>query len=162
MVTLVVRIASSTCLLVWLVLVATVDLRSRRIPNTLVLCGIAVAFSFGISMGSIGAALAGGCGLFGFYLLTKLAVGGIGGGDVKAAVAIGMISGTGGLIVWVVSSLGALLTTLVVGIVARLLSKERCSLLRHSLLFSDADCIPHGVSMALWAAGSVIATWFLV
>ncbi|WP_434715400.1 A24 family peptidase [Paraburkholderia sp. A3RO-2L] len=87
-----------TCLLALLGVAAGTDLHARRIPNVLVLTGLAVAFAVqwalhGVGEGSqrwISGLLTGGCLFMPFYLLR-----GMGAGDVKLMAAVGAFVGAG-------------------------------------------------------------------
>jgi prepilin peptidase CpaA len=76
------------------------DLRTRRIPNTLTLSGMALGlFLGGATQGFPGlAASAGGMLLAMTLLVPPFALGGIGGGDVKMMAAVGSLVGTPALL----------------------------------------------------------------
>ena len=154
-----IRIVSTVCLLCWLGFVGVSDIRWRRIPNLSVLVGLALALIYVVVTGRLVCGVIGGAGLFSFYIVTKLSGGPVGGGDVKAAAPFGMVTGVGGVTMWFVTTLGALLSTVLVGCAARALSNSALS--RQSLLFGRPDALPHGTSMALWTAGAVVSTWIL-
>ena len=102
---------AAICLL-WLLLVAVYDFRQRRVPNWLVLAGVALAlaalalsvnpFQSDWQSSLLGAAVGFGC------LLFVYAIGLMGAGDVKVAGALGLWVGLAGLLpIWIISSLFA-------------------------------------------------------
>jgi prepilin peptidase CpaA len=110
------RSTATVCLLVFLAVVAVVDLRTRRIPNLLTVPAALVGLLMNLSCGGAPGALACGAGLLAglaaflpFYL-----AGGFGAGDVKAMAAVGAFLGPKGVLLaaagtFGVGGLGALL-----------------------------------------------------
>ncbi|WP_095948081.1 A24 family peptidase [Variovorax boronicumulans] len=98
--------------LLWLILVVVYDFRMRRVPNWLVLAGIALALTaLALGAGPLGhdwrAALLGAGAGFAFLLLFY-ATGLMGAGDVKFAGALGLWVGLPALApIWIVASLVA-------------------------------------------------------
>jgi leader peptidase (prepilin peptidase)/N-methyltransferase len=125
------------------VLVCTVDLAERRLPNAIVLPTTAVVTAIlavvslmqGRPAGAIGA-LAGAVGMFALYLLlTLITPGGIGMGDVKLASACGAALGCLGLGSWLVGLAAAFLLNGIAAIAALAL---RRTTLRGSLPFGPS------------------------
>jgi prepilin peptidase CpaA len=162
----------SLALVVVLVVAAISDVRTRRIPNSLVLGGLAVALLARVPDGLSGTALgAAGAGVGLVIGLALFALGALGGGDGKLLMVVGAFFGP-------VQFLGALLAIAIAGgvlavamaiaggtILPAMLSTGR--LLRYLLTFgrggelrtlesSGAQRIPYGVAIA---AGS-LAWWF--
>jgi leader peptidase (prepilin peptidase)/N-methyltransferase len=80
---------------IWAGALSAVDLRERRLPNLLTLGGAAVILAGSLICGRGPSALAGAAVLGGLYLVVYLAnPAGLGGGDVKLAVALGAVAGT--------------------------------------------------------------------
>ena len=84
-------------LLTWVAAVAAWDLRTRRIPNPLILVGIGLGLLWAGMQGTFldafaGAGLAFGVGIIPFALRA------LGGGDVKAAIVVGLFVGPQGVI----------------------------------------------------------------
>jgi len=135
------RAVCCAAVLVWAVTLSIIDIRYRRLPNALTLTGAAVIVGAATACGRGAPALLGALALGGVYLLVHLAgPSGLGGGDVKLAVALGALTGAVGSPVWVLAALGAPILTVITGTV---------SLVRHR-----SSVVPHGPSMC---AASVIA-----
>lgn len=135
--------AASCCaaVLVWATVLSAVDLRQRRLPNALTLSGAAVVL-LGSAAGGRGVpALLGAAALGTLYLVVHLAdPAGLGGGDVKLAVALGALTGAFGWPVWLLAASGAPIMTALAGTVTAIRRRGRV--------------VPHGPSMC---AASVLA-----
>ena len=124
------------------------DLASRRLPNTLTVGGAVLVLTGALGCGRGLPALLGAAGLGALYLLVHLADSrGLGGGDVKLALALGGLTGALGLPVWSLAALGAPLLTAASGVAVLVLRLGGRG---------SATTLPHGVSMcvaSLAAAG---------
>ncbi|ABE44462.1 A24 family peptidase [Polaromonas sp. JS666] len=115
-------------LLVLVAVAAGFDLKSRRIPNWLVLMGLITSLALQIIFSGIGGFKAWGLGLlvgFGVFLPLYL-LRAMGAGDVKLMAMVGAFLGP-------VSALGAVLTTLVVGGALAIAVALRCGILKNTL-----------------------------
>jgi len=102
----------------WAIALSVVDLRERRLPNVLTLPGAAVILAGATVAGRGLPALLGGLGLGGLYLVVHLAApAGLGGGDVKLALALGALTGALGVGAWALAALTAPLLTAVAGLI---------------------------------------------
>ena len=131
----------------WLLGVAVVDARIRRIPGPLTLAGLGVAAAVAWAGGAWWPALAGGAGLGAVYLVLRLiSPGSLGGGDLKAAPAVGALAAVGaGTAGWLLAAVLPFLVTAVLGIVLRLARGD--------------SHVPHGPGMCLAAALAVTPLW---
>lgn len=124
-------------IIVWAGALCAVDLRHRRLPDRLTLPA-----ALGAGLGAVSlqpALLLGGLGWAGLYALVGLREGGIGGGDVKLALSLGVVvAAAGGVPAWFGAVLGASLLTVLVGVVTR------------------SPSLPHGPAMIVAAAASVV------
>lgn len=135
-------LASLAVVVPWALLVASVDIRHRRIPVRLQVSGLAVsAIAVGIQTVADRAGTSGlafpACGLLAlvalYFTLRMIAPHHLGGGDLRIAPAVGAIGGTGGVDGIAVVGVGPFAVTAVIGLV--LLSAKGT---RH---------VPHGPSM---------------
>ncbi len=125
-----------TALLGWSLALSIIDVRRRRLPNVLTLTGAVVILAIAFGCGRGLPALAGAVTLALVYLLVHLASpAGLGAGDVKLAVALGGLTGSLGVEVWVLAALGAPVLTAVSGVV--------------SLVRGRGGTVPHGPAMLL-------------
>jgi leader peptidase (prepilin peptidase)/N-methyltransferase len=114
------------------VLLAAIDLRSRLLPNALVLpflgatgAGVLVA-ALGGGLRPLVGALLGGAVMFLFYLLLALiSPSSMGMGDVKLAGVLGLVSGYAGLLPWLATLLGGFLFGGLAGIALLLSGRGR-------------------------------------
>lgn len=114
----VVKAAAVLSVVGWAAVLSVFDLTSRRLPNALTLGGAAAILAGSRGFGRGTPALAGAAALGGLYLVVHLAdPGGLGGGDVKLAFAVGGLTGALGLPVWALAALGAPLLTAAAGVV---------------------------------------------
>ena len=126
---------------IWAGALSAVDLRERRLPNVLTLGGAAVILAGALICGRGLSALAGAAVLGGLYLVVYLAnPAGLGGGDVKLAVALGALTGSIGTPVWLLAALGAPVLTAVAGTAA---------VLRRGGAPGSSSGVPHGPSMCV-------------
>jgi leader peptidase (prepilin peptidase)/N-methyltransferase len=103
-------------LLGWCVLLSVIDLRERRLPNTLTAVGALGVLGFAAMTGRGSAALAGALLLAVPYLVIHLiAPAAFGAGDVKLAVGLGGAAACGGAQTWVWAALGAPVLTALTG-----------------------------------------------
>ena len=124
----------------WAAALSLADLRRGRLPNPLTVTGAVAILIAACACGRGTAALAGAVTLAGPYLAVHVAdPAGLGGGDVKLAMALGALTGALGPEVWLLAALGAPLLTAVAGMVAMV----RRRAVRSSL------AIPHGPSMCV-------------
>ena len=84
-------------LLAWVAAVALWDLRTRRIPNPLVLVGLGLGLLLAGMQGAWSTALSGG-GLALALGIIPFALRALGGGDVKAAIVVGLFVGPQGVL----------------------------------------------------------------
>ena len=160
-------------LLVFTVLAAGWDVRTRRIPNALTISGLAVGLGLRALAG--GAALLDGvlgAGVMFVVLVPLFAMGGVGGGDVKLLIAVGAFLGLKGAMI------GLLATAVFGGVMAVFYSVRRgvilpallntSGLLKHVLTFgrmgerttrpaAGAVSVPYGVAVA---AGALFTLWY--
>lgn len=121
---------------IWAAVLSVIDVRERRLPNALTVPGAVVVLTAATICDRGPAALAGAAALGGLYLLIHLiAPAGMGGGDVKLAVALGALTGALGASVWFLAALGAPLLTAIIGTVGAVVHRGRA--------------VPHGPSMCL-------------
>lgn len=137
---------AALAVLAWAVALTAFDLTVRRLPNALTLGGAAAILAVAGASGRTGPALLGALALSGMYLVVHFAnPRGLGGGDVKLAIAMGGLTGACGLPVWILAALGAPLLTAAAGVVVLTLRlAERGSM----------ASLPHGPSMC---AASLVA-----
>jgi prepilin peptidase CpaA len=160
-------------LLIAVLIGAWIDVRRRRIPNTLT---AAAAVSALVVRGAMGfdPLLMGfvGAGLALLVMLPLFAMGGVGGGDAKLMIAVGAFTGPGGFVV------AALATAIAGGIIAIAYSVRRGvvipmllnlgAMFKFAVSFGKAGglssyqdpgavTVPYGVAIA---AGSLIAIWY--
>lgn len=129
--------------LVWAMALSVVDIRQRRLPNTLTLPGAAAVLAVAAAAGRGLPALYGALGLAALYLLVHLvAPAGLGAGDVKLAVGLGALTGAFGPEVWLLAALGAPLITALCGVVGRVRT------------------LPHGPSMCVASLAAVALAAF--
>ncbi|MHA7277411.1 prepilin peptidase [Arthrobacter sp. Hz1] len=96
------------------VVLATIDLRTRLLPNALLLpfavaavVLLALACVLSRDWGRLGEAAIGGAAMFGLYLVLALvSPGSLGMGDVKLAAVLGLYSGYAGMTAWLATTLG--------------------------------------------------------
>ncbi|RNE49242.1 prepilin peptidase [Corynebacterium alimapuense] len=101
----------------WAVALTIYDEKQRRLPDSLTLPA-----AVGAGTGAILVEpwlLLGGLAWAGLYLLIGLVAGGIGGGDIKLALSLGIVAGTGGPVLWFATVLGASMMTIVRGLLSR-------------------------------------------
>ena len=84
-------------LLAWVLAVALWDLRTRRIPNLLIVVGLGLGLLLAGIQGTWPAALWGGGLAFGLGII-PFALRALGGGDVKAAIVVGLFVGPQGVL----------------------------------------------------------------
>lgn len=141
---------AGTAVLLWATQLSLIDVRQRRLPNALTLAGAAVILAAAAVCGRGPAALLGAAALGGLYLAVHLIdPAGLGGGDVKLAVALGALTGALGAPVWLLAALGAPLLTAVAGTAAALRHRGEARRI----------AIPHGPSMC---AASLLAAALVV
>jgi leader peptidase (prepilin peptidase)/N-methyltransferase len=122
--------------LLWMVALASYDVRCRRLPNWLTLPGFAVIVLVAACAGHGVAAILGATALGVAYLLVHLvSPSAMGGGDVKLALGLGALTGSFGTDVWLLAALGAPLLTAATAVVA--------------VLRRSGPSVPHGPSMCL-------------
>lgn len=125
----------------WAALLSAYDLLERRLPNPLTLSGAVVILLGAAACGRAAPAVVGASALGALYLLIHLRdPAGLGGGDVKLAVALGALTGALGAPVWALAAVGAPILTAVAGTAAR--------------MRRGARAVPHGPSMC---AASLLA-----
>jgi prepilin peptidase CpaA len=145
---------------------ATLDMRTRRIPNSLTLAGIAAGLAVGVSDGRAMESLAG-MGLALAVYVPLFALGAMGGGDVKLMAAVGAFAGpavwlrmfiitalTGGVIalIFVARKRAVAPTIRNIGFIFEELSHGRPPSRQRpdlSITSERALTLPHGVSIAL-------------
>ncbi|WP_137724483.1 prepilin peptidase [Prescottella subtropica] len=132
------------CALVWwMIAVSVVDLRVRRLPNTLTLPGAACAVAVATVAGHGRAAVVGALLLAGTYLVLHLiAPGSMGAGDVKLALGLGAVTGVAGASTWLTAAALAPVVTAVVGLAWR----------------NRGAVIAHGPSMC---AATAVSLWWV-
>ena len=130
-------------LLAWVAAVALWDLRTRRIPNLLVLIGLGLGILLAGMQGTWTAAISGG-GLALALGIIPFALRALGGGDVKAAIVVGLFVGPHGVLKVV------LVTALLSGVYASI-----WWLLRSYSRFKLNYTLPVGAPLCL-------ATWGLI
>ncbi|OMC13460.1 peptidase A24 [Mycolicibacter heraklionensis] len=138
---------AAVCVLVWLTLLSGYDIRQRRLPNWLTLPASVLVPAVAALVGRGPAALAGAATLAGVYLAVHLiAPAGLGGGDVKLAVALGALTGAFGADVWLLAALAAPLLTGLWGLIVAPAGR--------------AHTVPHGPAMCLASAlAAALAMW---
>lgn len=140
------EILGTALLLVWCVWLSAIDLRTRRLPNSLTLPGAAAILAVAAVAGTWRPALVGAALLAGTYLLMHLAApAAMGGGDVKLALGLGAVTGVAGAHTWVAAAAGAFVLTAAAGLVLR-----ACGV--------RAATLPHGPSMCLATVAALVAT----
>ena len=162
--------ASTLCagvaLAAWCTALSVIDLRERRLPNTLTAAGAVSILGFGAATGRGTAAVAGALLLVLPYLLCHLvAPAAIGAGDVKLAVGLGAAAACGGTEAWVWAAITAPILTAVIG-TGYLIPWRKCTG-RHGLdpphqsdiRASRADsALPHGPAMCLSTVAALLLT----
>lgn len=132
----IVKIAAVLVIVAWAAALSLFDIAWRRLPNVLTLGGAAAILAAALGGGRGLPALLGAASLGTLYLVVHLInPAGLGGGDVKLAVAVGGLTGALGLPVWVLAAFGAPLLTAGLGLVVLVLRR------------STAMALPHGPSM---------------
>lgn len=130
----------------WAAALSVVDVRRRRLPNVLTVPGAVVVLLVAVTCGRGVPAVLGATALGGLYLMIHLIdPAGLGGGDVKLAVALGALTGAFGIAVWLLAAFGAPMLTAAASTVA--------ALRRHGRV------VPHGPSMcaaSLFAAALAV------
>ncbi|MFT5642670.1 MAG: prepilin peptidase CpaA [Janthinobacterium sp.] len=123
-----IQIITMAALVVLLMLAAISDLRTRRIPNRLILTGLIVSLTLQILAGGVAGMVAWGLGLLvaGSLFMLLYAMRAMGAGDVKLMAMAGAFLGPA-------SAFGALLTTLVAGGLLAFIVTLRNGTLRHTL-----------------------------
>lgn len=122
----------------WAVALCVHDLRHRRLPD-----GLTLPAAAGAGLGALLTApelLLGGLGWAAFYVLVGLCPPGrgVGGGDVKLALSLGVLAAAGGVPAWFTAVLGASLLTVAAAVV------------------TGAATLPHGPSMIVATALSAL------
>ena len=130
-------------LLTWVAAVAWWDIRARRIPNPLIVVGLGLGFFWAAMQGTWLDALSGGGLAFGVGII-PFALRALGGGDVKAAIVVGLFVGAQGVLKVL------LLTALCCGIYAL-----GYHTLRNYLRLNADYTLPVGVPLC-------VATWGLI
>ena len=131
----------------WAAALTLVDVRLRRLPNTLTLTGAAVILVSAAATGRGMPALVGGFALGGLYLVVHLAgPSAMGAGDVKLALALGALTGAFGIAVWTLAALAAPMLTAILGVIV--VVRRRRILL------------PHGPSMCVASLASAALAVF--
>ena len=131
----------------WALALSAIDIRERRLPNTLTLPGFAVILAGAIAGGRWSAAVLGAIALAGLYLVVHLAIpAAMGAGDVKLALGLGAFTGACGVGVWALAALGAPALTAVLGMV--------------SVARGRSGVVPHGPSMCAASLAVVALTAF--
>jgi leader peptidase (prepilin peptidase)/N-methyltransferase len=126
----VLAIIGAAAVVLWAAALSVIDLCERRLPDALTLTGAAAILIAAAGCGRGLSALVGGLALGGLYLVVRLVdPSGLGGGDVKLAVALGALTGTLGVQVWVLGALGAPLLTAAAGLAG--LARGRGSAVAH-------------------------------
>ncbi|MHA7153857.1 prepilin peptidase [Arthrobacter sp. TMN-50] len=113
------------------VLLATIDLRTRLLPNALLMpfaiaavVLLTVASVLSGDWGRLGGAAIGGVAMFGLYLVLALvSPGSLGMGDVKLAAVLGLYGGYFGMTAWLATVLGGFVLGGVVSVVLLVLTK---------------------------------------
>lgn len=130
----IVEVGCCAAVAVWAAALSVADMRRHRLPNPLTITGAIVVLLGAAGCGRGLPAVLGAAALGGIYLVVHLVdPAGLGGGDVKLAVALGALTGALGGAVWVLAALGAPMMTAVVGTVAALRGR--------------GPVVPHGPSM---------------
>lgn len=138
------------------VLLAAIDLRSKLLPNALVLpffatasglLGLAAAFRGDWS--AMGGALIGGACLFTLYLvLALISPSGLGMGDVKLAGVLGLYAGYVGPAVWMITALGGFVLGAAMGLVLLVFT---ASSRKTAFPFGPAMLAASIAALAVWA-----------
>lgn len=145
------------------VVLSVIDLRTRRLPNAIVLPSylvigvfLAAACVFGAPWAALGRAAVGGALLFVFYLLLRaMGSGGMGGGDVKLAGVLGIALG---FIGWGALIVGALAAFVAGGIVGVILIALRVAGRNSKIPFAPFMVIGAWIGIL---AGETVARWYL-
>jgi leader peptidase (prepilin peptidase)/N-methyltransferase len=107
---------AAAALVVWCGLLSAIDLRQRRLPNSLTVTGAVGVLAFAIATGRAGAAITGALLLALPYLACHLiSPAAIGAGDVKLALGLGGAAACGGAQAWVWAAISAPVLTAVAG-----------------------------------------------
>ncbi|WP_245802223.1 prepilin peptidase [Corynebacterium pacaense] len=96
--------------LFWVLCLSLIDVRVHRLPDQLTLPGAAVAAAWALAHDPTW--ILGGVGWAGIYLLTGVVVGGIGGGDIKFALGLGIVAASAAPAAWVGAVVGASIVSL--------------------------------------------------
>ncbi|WP_342746235.1 A24 family peptidase [Rhodococcoides kyotonense] len=119
----------------WCVCLSSIDVGSRRLPNTLTATGVLAIGLYAVAVDRFPSMLAGAAGLFACYLVVHLSLPrALGAGDVKLAWALGGVAGMAGVDAW---ALGAVAAPLLTGLCGAVLSGSGR---RHAR-------VPHGPAM---------------
>lgn len=147
----------------WMLALAAVDLRSRRLPNILTLPGAAVVLAAAAAAGVGGRAAAGALALAGAYLLVHLAApAAMGAGDVKLALGLGALTAAVSWDTWAAAALLAPLLTAAAAVALALAAVARGKVAqgkaaqgagpRSAWSQARARTVPHGPAMCLASA----------
>ena len=130
-----------TAAVAWAAALTVVDLRERRLPDVLTLTGAVAVLTAAAGFGRGLSALLGALALGGLYLAVHLIdPAGLGGGDVKLALALGGLTGALGPQVWALAAFGAPLMTALSGVL--------------SLLRGRGGTVAHGPAMLAASLGA--------
>ncbi|MFQ6330586.1 prepilin peptidase [Nocardia sp. CWNU-33] len=146
--------AAFTLLVAWCAMLTVIDIRHRRLPDTLTGSGALIVFGYALFTTQFTTALLGAALLTIPYLLVHLvSPGAFGAGDVKLAIGLGAVAALGGARTWVSAALVAPALTAAVGIVALTVRRMR----------ADADStaaitVPHGPAMCLATMLALVVT----
>lgn len=111
-------LVAGAAVLSWAAALCVVDLRERRLPNTLTVGGAVVIPAVAAVCGRGAPALVGALCLGGVYLAVHmLSPAGMGAGDVKLALGLGALTGAMGAQVWIPAALAAPALTAILGAV---------------------------------------------
>lgn len=111
---------AAVLVLLWATALSVIDVRHRRLPNSLTLPGAAVILGAAAVHGRGLPALAGALALAGLYLAVHLAApAAMGAGDVKLALGVGALTGAFGPDVWALAAVAAPLLTALIGLARR-------------------------------------------
>lgn len=143
----------------WCTLLIACDLRWRRLPDQLTLPGALILALWVVGEGHP-EVLWGGFAWSTLYLLTAVTHGGVGGGDIKFALGLGIIAALGGIGSWLLAVLGASVFSLLLafGMWLRLLLS---GLIRGApgtawRARAPVPAVPHGPGMVAGTAGAFL------